>query len=210
MVDVVTAIPRTRLFQRKEPPHDDGEENLWTYCHVYVCDYRRGLDWWMDLLTTYTHDSELQAITTLSLLYTLYKSIHHTLSIGLFIVFPIRCLVTAPNNGDSWACTCSCPLASTTTKLSAPNVLVIASRHGPHKKCRSSTVAFVSVVAGTCLSAFSQKRPRRRPLITAGLLLLCARMLLALPSNIFCLQSHRLATGLYATLSFPPFNPLCL
>jgi hypothetical protein len=26
------------------------------------CDYRRGMDWWMDLLATYTHDSELQAI----------------------------------------------------------------------------------------------------------------------------------------------------
>jgi hypothetical protein len=32
------------------------------YCHVFVCDYRRGLDWWMDLLNAYTHDSELQAL----------------------------------------------------------------------------------------------------------------------------------------------------
>jgi hypothetical protein len=27
-----------------------------------VCEYRRGLDWWMDLLSTYTHASELQAL----------------------------------------------------------------------------------------------------------------------------------------------------
>jgi hypothetical protein len=27
------------------------------YCHVVWRDYRRGLDSWLDLLTTYTHDS---------------------------------------------------------------------------------------------------------------------------------------------------------
>jgi hypothetical protein len=36
--------------------------------------YRRGLDWWMDLLTTYSHDSELQAITALSLIYSLFTN----------------------------------------------------------------------------------------------------------------------------------------
>jgi hypothetical protein len=34
-----------------------------TYVHIVtylrVCDYRRGIDWWMDLLTTYIHHSEL-------------------------------------------------------------------------------------------------------------------------------------------------------
>jgi hypothetical protein len=52
-------------------------------CHVSGCDYRRGLDWWMDLLTTYTYDSELQAITALSLIYRLYKSLKHTQSLSL-------------------------------------------------------------------------------------------------------------------------------
>jgi hypothetical protein len=34
------------------------------YCHIVcVCDYRQGLDWWMDLLTTYTHNPQLQAVT---------------------------------------------------------------------------------------------------------------------------------------------------
>jgi hypothetical protein len=28
-----------------------------------VCDYRRGMEWWMDLLTAYTHHSQLQLIT---------------------------------------------------------------------------------------------------------------------------------------------------
>jgi hypothetical protein len=31
-----------------------------SYCHdLGVCDYRRGMDWWMDLLTTCVHHSEL-------------------------------------------------------------------------------------------------------------------------------------------------------
>jgi hypothetical protein len=39
----------------------------------WVCGYRRGMDWWMDLLTTCTHHSELQVITAPSLISTLYK-----------------------------------------------------------------------------------------------------------------------------------------
>jgi hypothetical protein len=42
---------------------------------ICMCDYRRGLDW---ILTTYTHDSELQLITAPSLIFTLYKSSQHT------------------------------------------------------------------------------------------------------------------------------------
>jgi hypothetical protein len=49
---------------------------------------RRGLDWRSDLLTTYAHDSELQAVTTLSPIYTLYISLEHTLSLlSLSVVF---------------------------------------------------------------------------------------------------------------------------
>jgi hypothetical protein len=36
-----------------------------------VCDYRRCMHWWMDLLTTYTDDSEVQVITALLLISTL-------------------------------------------------------------------------------------------------------------------------------------------
>jgi hypothetical protein len=35
-----------------------------------MCDYRRGMDWRMDLLTNYTHDLELRALTALSLVST--------------------------------------------------------------------------------------------------------------------------------------------
>jgi hypothetical protein len=56
----------------------------------------------MDLLTTYTHDSELQAITAPSLIYTLNKSLHAK-STPDCSVFTSRCLVTALNNGNSSA-----------------------------------------------------------------------------------------------------------
>jgi hypothetical protein len=42
---------------------------------TYRRDYRRGLDWRIDLLTTYTHDSELQAVTTPPLISTIQN--HH-------------------------------------------------------------------------------------------------------------------------------------
>jgi hypothetical protein len=66
-------------------------------------DYRRGMDWWMDLLTTYTHHSELQALIVLSLISTLYISLH-TKSCPACSAFTSCCLVTALNNGDTSAC----------------------------------------------------------------------------------------------------------
>jgi hypothetical protein len=61
--------------------------NQWKYCHVYVCDDRRDMDWWLDLLTTYTHHSELKVITALSLIYAICKSTKHPVSL-----FPTCCL----------------------------------------------------------------------------------------------------------------------
>jgi hypothetical protein len=39
------------------------------------------LDWILDLLATYTHDSEERAITTLPLISTIHKSPQHPLSL---------------------------------------------------------------------------------------------------------------------------------
>jgi hypothetical protein len=39
------------------------------------------MDWWVDLLTTYAHHSELQALTTLSLISTIHSSPQHLLSL---------------------------------------------------------------------------------------------------------------------------------
>jgi hypothetical protein len=53
----------------------------------------------MDLFITYTHDSELQANTALSLISTLYKSLQSKSSPACS-VFTSRCLVRALNSGD--------------------------------------------------------------------------------------------------------------
>jgi hypothetical protein len=45
-----------------------------------MCDYRRGLDKWMYLLTTHKRDLELQDITAPSLISTIHKSSQHPLS----------------------------------------------------------------------------------------------------------------------------------
>jgi hypothetical protein len=57
-----------------------------------MCDCRRGLDWWLDLLTTYTHNSELQVITGPPLSFFL-----------VCCVFTSRSLVTSPNSRHSSA-----------------------------------------------------------------------------------------------------------
>jgi hypothetical protein len=67
-----------------------------------TCDFRRDMNWWMDLLTTSTHGSELQVITALPLICTVYKSLHPKSSPACS-VFTSRCLVTTLNSWDSSA-----------------------------------------------------------------------------------------------------------
>jgi hypothetical protein len=62
------------------------------------------MGWWLDLLTTYTHHSELQVVTVPLLNSTIHRSPQHPLC-----VFPACCvfnsfsIVTAYNSGDSSA-----------------------------------------------------------------------------------------------------------
>jgi hypothetical protein len=66
------------------------------------CDYRRGVDWILDLLTTYIYDSELQAVTAPPLISTIHKSPQHPLSpFPDCCVLTSRSLETASNIGDS-------------------------------------------------------------------------------------------------------------
>jgi hypothetical protein len=60
------------------------------------------LDWILDLLTSYAHHSELQVITTLSLISTIHKSLHAKCS-SACSAFKSRSLATASNTGDSSA-----------------------------------------------------------------------------------------------------------
>jgi hypothetical protein len=129
----------------------------------------------MHLLTTYTHHSELQVITALSLISTLYKSSQHLLSFSSLL-----CLHQPfPSNGFyEWKCfsfTRSGPLvtASHAEFLSAVNsniapfllslpyraqltgcpnsLLFITPRRGPRRQHPVSPVACVTVSAVSCL-----------------------------------------------------------
>jgi hypothetical protein len=78
----------------------------------------------------------------------------------------------------------------------APTVLVITTRHGPHRKHRSSIV-FVSIAAVTCLPSRCLETAATRTTENTVL-----QLLRALPNNGRCLQSHCLATGLYTSVCF--------
>jgi hypothetical protein len=67
-----------------------------------ICDYRRGLDRLIILLTTYTYNMALQAITKPPLISTTHKSPQHPLSLfAACCVFISRSLATVSNNRDS-------------------------------------------------------------------------------------------------------------
>jgi hypothetical protein len=52
------------------------------YYDVYVmCDYRRGMDWILDLVISYTHHSELPVTTALLLISPIHKSPQNPLSL---------------------------------------------------------------------------------------------------------------------------------
>jgi hypothetical protein len=98
----------------------------------------------MDLLTTYAHVSELQAITASLLISTIHKSPLHPLSFRQPTVFTSRSLETASNSGDSSAWRSQVlsfqhPVQNSTNNQLRP--LLKTSRHEPHRK-HSSIVAY--------------------------------------------------------------------
>jgi hypothetical protein len=116
----------------------------------------------MDLLTTYTHDSELQAITAPPLISTICKSPQHTLSLFQSAVFTNRSPAMASNRGDS--STSQTPVqnwrghnssARTTQKHPVFNSAFIIARR--------------FVAAGTCLPSrcWYIRLPRGRHIVTA-------------------------------------------
>jgi hypothetical protein len=103
-----------------------------------MSDNRRGSDWWLDLLVTYTHNSQLQVIITLSFIYTLYRSLEHTLR--LFSLLPLVVSWWWILTIDTIQLLCSrlyCP-ANIPQLAHFSSCLLIASRHWLHRKHRSS------------------------------------------------------------------------
>jgi hypothetical protein len=63
--------------------------SLWLISSGSMCDYRQSSDWWMDLLTIYIHDWELQTITAPPLISIIRKSPKHPVSLFLACcIFP--------------------------------------------------------------------------------------------------------------------------
>jgi hypothetical protein len=89
-----------------------------------TCDCRRGLDWWMNLLTTYTQDSELQAIIAPLLISTIHKSPQHPLWLHQRVPWQrlLRVKILQLHT-----------LKSSLTHLVAPTLFTITPRHGPPK-----------------------------------------------------------------------------
>jgi hypothetical protein len=75
------------------------------YYYHDLCVYGRGMDWWMDLLITCTHHSELQVrvITAPLSISTIQRSPQHPLNLFQPAVFSSRYLSTGSSNGDSSA-----------------------------------------------------------------------------------------------------------
>jgi hypothetical protein len=94
--------------------------------------YRRDMDRRMDLLTTYIQNSELQVITALSLISTLYKPLQYPLSLfQVYCVFIRRSLVTASNSGDSSASRAQVLSSQPSVQNSALNWLLTANWAAP-------------------------------------------------------------------------------
>jgi hypothetical protein len=94
-------IPEDDILQISESPnYRSATENIVTWMGVTLTGI---LDWILDSLTTLQHDSELQVITAPSLISKRYKS--HAKSFPARNVFTSSCLVTASNNGYSFAFT---------------------------------------------------------------------------------------------------------
>jgi hypothetical protein len=136
------------------------------YSGTYECDSRWGLDSWLDLLTTLTHDSELQAITAPSLISTICKSPLHPLSLFQSVVsslaVSLQRLLTVmilqhPRLSPLWT---AAPFQlppffrlQYRTHSVAPIFFLITPRQdqvGNTVSKSTSIVACISVAAGTC------------------------------------------------------------
>jgi hypothetical protein len=133
-----------------------------------MCDYRRGIDWILDLLTQLGTTSNYSAIDNLHNLQIT------TAPISLFparFVFISRSLATASNSEDSSdspprVMSSQPPVQNfLSTQLNSllQTVLRITSRHGPHRKHpvsnSKSIFACVFVSAGTCLPSRCWETP---------------------------------------------------
>jgi hypothetical protein len=123
------------------------------------------LDWILDLLTTYTHDSELQAVTVaIANLHNSQITTAPPKSFAACYVFNSRSLATASiveilqlhafkssPSGGSLPTTCFPHRLPYRTDKVAPIIFLCADRVENTVSNSTSIVAYVSIAAGTCL-----------------------------------------------------------
>jgi hypothetical protein len=132
-------------------------------CSMCVCDCRRGMDWWMDLLTQWYTPLGTSNYSAIVNLHILQITSAHTKHSPACSVFNSRFLVTDVNRGDSSA---SCPQilpsrflyrtdCQLSTELVAPVLFFKTSRRGPRRQHPVSPVACVTVATGKCLRRYT-------------------------------------------------------
>jgi hypothetical protein len=130
------------IFRVEEYAKQATSLALWlalaSYWLLHLCDYRRSLDWWLYLTTTYTHDSELQAITDPPRISTIHKSKHLLSIFPACCVFTSHSLATASNSGDSSA----------------------SRAHGPSRKPLFQQYLYCCVSIRCCVNLFTEPLPR--------------------------------------------------
>jgi hypothetical protein len=106
----------------------------------------------------YLHDSELQTITTLSLIYTVYKSLHAESSPACS--FTNHCLVTNLNNRDSSASVVR-PLPAVQHSITEPSTKFPASLAELKSQANYSVVSSQTQLSTDCVAEQSRAEQSR-------------------------------------------------
>jgi hypothetical protein len=105
----------------------------------------------MDLLVTYTHDSELQAITVPPLISMIQITTAFTKPFPACCVFTSRSLARASNSGDSSASCAQVLSSQTTIQNSLGHSSCLQDNHVENTISNSTSVVQRFVAVGTCL-----------------------------------------------------------
>jgi hypothetical protein len=87
----------------KTTTSEDGNKHTHTYWHVFRGDYRRDMDWWMDLLTSYAPFGATINYSATANLHTLQITTAPAKPFPACCVLTSGSLTTASNSGDSSA-----------------------------------------------------------------------------------------------------------
>jgi hypothetical protein len=159
----------TRSFLLRSPRHvlvcDSSPTTSYTIVTI-LGDYRRGLDWWMELLTTYLC-TRLGTTSNYSAIVIFHNSQITTAPVKLFpacCVFTSRSLATTSSGGDSSASRAQDLTSETPVQnwndFVAPVVFLITPRHGPSRNPRFQKYLFHCASILCCGNVVTEPLPR--------------------------------------------------